>query len=89
MELKQEIKEKRTTEVTSKVQLTQRERATAVHVWRPTANESKLIDPATDIGYDAFAYARWRYCLAWMLPVLKFVSAQNRRKIHKNPYVCV
>jgi len=57
-----------------KAQLTQRELATAVHVWRPTANDSKLIDPATDIRYDVFTYARWRHRLAWMLPLLKWVS---------------
>jgi len=24
--------------------------------------------PATDIGYDAFTYARWCHHLAWLLP---------------------
>jgi len=30
------------TNVNKKAQLTQRERATAVHVWRPTANKCKI-----------------------------------------------
>jgi len=45
-----------------------------VHVYRPTANKSKLIDLATNIGYDVFTYGRWRHRLAWMLPLLKCVS---------------
>ena len=46
-----------------------------MHVWRLTANKSKLIDPATEIGYYVFtyAYARWCHHLAWMLPLLKRV----------------
>jgi len=34
----------------------------------PLQTKSSSSIPATDIGNDAFTYARWRHLLAWLLP---------------------
>ena len=42
---------------------------------------------AMDIGYDVFTFARWRHCLAWLLPFeWPNVSLLNRVFKFDTPY---